>query len=68
MEDRFSAAGFALGFQGSTPPEDGEPSYGYMPVRKTDSRTGSGSPAAEPACPYGRFDTGVRGMLNQPRR
>jgi SAM-dependent methyltransferase len=35
MEDRFAAAGFALVFQGSTPPEEGEPPYGYMLVRKT---------------------------------
>src|SRR5829696_8588621 len=32
MEDRFAAAGFALLFQGSTPPEESEPSYGYMLV------------------------------------
>ena len=37
MEDRFAAAGFALVFQGSTPPEEGEPTYGYMLVRKTGS-------------------------------
>lgn len=37
MEDRFAAAGFALIFQGSTPPEEPEPPYGYMLVRKTDS-------------------------------
>jgi ubiquinone/menaquinone biosynthesis C-methylase UbiE len=36
MEDRFAAAGFALVFQGRTPPEEGEPPYGYMLVRKTD--------------------------------
>lgn len=35
MEDRFAAAGFTLIFQGSTPPEKSEPSYGYMLVRKT---------------------------------
>ncbi|WP_433381726.1 class I SAM-dependent methyltransferase [Actinoplanes sp. CA-142083] len=34
MEDRFAAAGFELIFQGSTPPEGSEPSYGYMLVRK----------------------------------
>jgi SAM-dependent methyltransferase len=37
MEDRFTAAGFALVFQGSTPPEGTEPPYGYMLVRKTGS-------------------------------
>lgn len=37
MEERFAAAGFALIFQGSTPPEEPEPSYGYMLVRKADS-------------------------------
>jgi ubiquinone/menaquinone biosynthesis C-methylase UbiE len=37
MQDRFAAAGFALVFQGSTPPGEGEPSYGYMLVRNTDS-------------------------------
>jgi hypothetical protein len=42
MEDRFAAAGFALVFQGSTPPETAGPSYGYMLVRKTDS--GSAQP------------------------
>jgi ubiquinone/menaquinone biosynthesis C-methylase UbiE len=36
MEDRFGAAGFALVFQGGTPPEEAEPPYGYMLVRKTD--------------------------------
>jgi SAM-dependent methyltransferase len=36
IEDRFAAAGFALIFQGSIPPEDAEPSYGYMLVRKTN--------------------------------
>ncbi|MFG3555281.1 class I SAM-dependent methyltransferase [Micromonospora sp. NPDC047557] len=40
MEERFAAAGFALIFQGSTPPEEPEPSYGYMLVRKTDSGIG----------------------------
>jgi ubiquinone/menaquinone biosynthesis C-methylase UbiE len=35
MEDRFAAAGFALVFQGSTPPEETEPPYGYVLVRKT---------------------------------
>jgi len=39
MEDRFAAAGFALIFQGSTPPEESEPSYGYMLVRKTHPRS-----------------------------
>ncbi|MFB9854905.1 hypothetical protein ACFFMR_31455 [Micromonospora andamanensis] len=39
---RFVAAGFALVFQGSTPPEDGEPPYGHMPVRKTDVGRHSG--------------------------
>jgi SAM-dependent methyltransferase len=42
MEDRFAAAGFALVFQGSTPPETPGPSYGYMLVRKTGS--GSAQP------------------------
>jgi SAM-dependent methyltransferase len=37
MEDRFAATGFALAFQGSTPPEEAEPPYGYMLVRKTGS-------------------------------
>jgi SAM-dependent methyltransferase len=37
MEDRFAATGFALVFQGSTPPEEAEPPYGYMLVRKTGS-------------------------------
>jgi ubiquinone/menaquinone biosynthesis C-methylase UbiE len=37
MQDRFTAAGFALVFQGSSPPEDAEPPYGYMLVCKTDS-------------------------------
>jgi len=37
MEDRFAAVGFALVFQGSTPPVEGEPPYGYMLVRKTGS-------------------------------
>ncbi|MFF5217027.1 class I SAM-dependent methyltransferase [Micromonospora sp. NPDC000442] len=37
MTDRFAAAGLALVFQGSTPPEKDEPPYGYMLVRKTDS-------------------------------
>jgi ubiquinone/menaquinone biosynthesis C-methylase UbiE len=35
MEDRFAAAGFAVVFQGSTPPDEAEPPYGYMLVRKT---------------------------------
>ncbi|MCW6005172.1 methyltransferase domain-containing protein [Micromonospora sp. CPCC 205371] len=35
MQDRFAVAGFDLVFQGSTPPEEPEPSYGYMLVRKT---------------------------------
>jgi SAM-dependent methyltransferase len=35
MQDRFAAAGFALVFQGSTPPGESEPPYGYMLVRKT---------------------------------
>ncbi|MCU7729161.1 class I SAM-dependent methyltransferase [Actinoplanes sp. KI2] len=39
MLDRFAEAGFAPIFQGSTPPEEGEPPYGYLLVR----RTGSGS-------------------------
>ncbi|GIJ24217.1 class I SAM-dependent methyltransferase [Micromonospora lutea] len=39
MADRFVAAGFALVFQGSTPPEEEEPPYGYMLVRKTDADT-----------------------------
>jgi hypothetical protein len=34
-EDRFAAAGFALVFQGHTPPEGAEPPYGHMLVRKT---------------------------------
>lgn len=37
MRDGFAATGFALVFQGSTPPEEAEPSYGYMLVRKTGS-------------------------------
>ncbi|GAB1689703.1 hypothetical protein KRM28CT15_15060 [Krasilnikovia sp. M28-CT-15] len=37
MEERFLAAGFALVFQGSTPPAGAEPPYGYMLVRKTGS-------------------------------
>ncbi|QKW13649.1 class I SAM-dependent methyltransferase [Verrucosispora sp. NA02020] len=37
MEDRFTAAGFASVFQGSTPPEGTEPPYGYLLVRKTGS-------------------------------
>jgi ubiquinone/menaquinone biosynthesis C-methylase UbiE len=37
MEDRFAAAGFALVFQGSIPPGEAEPPYGYMLVRKTGS-------------------------------
>jgi SAM-dependent methyltransferase len=37
MEDRFAATGFALIFRGSTPPQRGEPPYGYMLVRKTDT-------------------------------
>jgi hypothetical protein len=37
MEDRFTAAGFAPVFQGSTPPEEAKPPYGYMLVRKTGS-------------------------------
>jgi SAM-dependent methyltransferase len=37
MEDRFTAAGFAPVFQGSTPPEEAEPPYGYMVVRKAGS-------------------------------
>ncbi|PMR62665.1 SAM-dependent methyltransferase [Verrucosispora sp. ts21] len=37
MEDRFTAAGFALVFQGEAPPEDEGPRYGYMLVRKTGS-------------------------------
>jgi ubiquinone/menaquinone biosynthesis C-methylase UbiE len=36
MEERFATAGFALIFQGSTPPEEPEPPYGYMLVRKTE--------------------------------
>lgn len=36
MQDRFAVAGFAMVFQGSTPPEEPEPAYGYMLVRKTD--------------------------------
>jgi hypothetical protein len=39
MEDRFTDAGFNLIFQGSTPPVEAEPPYGYMLVRKTDSRS-----------------------------
>ncbi len=35
MEERFAAAGFDVVFQGSTPPEEAEPPYGYMLVRKT---------------------------------
>jgi SAM-dependent methyltransferase len=38
MADRFAAAGFAPVFEGSTPPVDAEPPYGYMLVRKTGSR------------------------------
>jgi SAM-dependent methyltransferase len=38
MEDRFAAAGFAPVFQGSTPPEEAQPPYGYMLVRRTDAR------------------------------
>jgi ubiquinone/menaquinone biosynthesis C-methylase UbiE len=34
-QDRFAATGFALVFQGSTPPVEAEPAYGYMLVRKT---------------------------------
>jgi ubiquinone/menaquinone biosynthesis C-methylase UbiE len=34
MEDRFADAGFAMVFQGHTPPEDGGPPYGYMLVRR----------------------------------
>jgi ubiquinone/menaquinone biosynthesis C-methylase UbiE len=37
MEDHFAATGFALVFHGSTPPEEAEPPYGYMLVRKTGS-------------------------------
>jgi ubiquinone/menaquinone biosynthesis C-methylase UbiE len=37
MQDRFAANGFALVFHGSTPPEEAEPPYGYMLVRKTGS-------------------------------
>jgi hypothetical protein len=37
MLDRFATNGFTLVFQGSTPPEDAEPPYGYMVVRKTTS-------------------------------
>jgi SAM-dependent methyltransferase len=40
MVDRFNAAGFTLVFQGSTPPEEPEPPYGYMLVRKTDVQNG----------------------------
>ena len=40
MEDRFAAAGFALVFEGSTPPEDGGPRYGYMLVRKAGGGSG----------------------------
>ncbi|MDI6104295.1 class I SAM-dependent methyltransferase [Actinoplanes sp. NEAU-A12] len=39
MEERFAAAGFALVFQGSVPPEEGSPPYGYMLVRKTGLRS-----------------------------
>ncbi|WP_045743769.1 class I SAM-dependent DNA methyltransferase [Actinoplanes rectilineatus] len=39
MEARFADAGFTLLFQGSTPPEAPEPSYGYMLVRKADSES-----------------------------
>lgn len=34
MTDRFAAAGFVPVFQGSTPPENGGPPYGYMLVRR----------------------------------
>jgi SAM-dependent methyltransferase len=39
MQDRFAAAGFALVFEGSTPPREGEPTYGYLLVRKTGAAT-----------------------------
>jgi len=35
MRDRFAAAGFAMVFEGSTPPVEAEPPYGYMLVRRT---------------------------------
>ncbi|MEU4624927.1 class I SAM-dependent methyltransferase [Actinoplanes sp. NPDC023801] len=35
MEDRFATAGFAMVFQGHTPPGDGGPPYGYMLVRRS---------------------------------
>ncbi|HEY0533065.1 MAG TPA: class I SAM-dependent methyltransferase [Actinoplanes sp.] len=35
MQERFAASGFVPVFQGSTPPEEAEPPYGYMLVRKT---------------------------------
>jgi ubiquinone/menaquinone biosynthesis C-methylase UbiE len=38
MRERFAAAGFALVFEGGTPPEQSEPPYGYMLVRKTGTR------------------------------
>jgi SAM-dependent methyltransferase len=38
MRERFTAAGFALVFQGSIPPQEAEPAYGYMLVRKNDSK------------------------------
>ncbi|XVU25033.1 class I SAM-dependent methyltransferase [Actinoplanes sp. CA-054009] len=34
MEEHFAAAGFALIFEGRTPPEGPEPAYGYMLVRR----------------------------------
>ena len=39
MENRFAAAGFAVVFQGSTPPLEAEPPYGYMLVRRIGSGT-----------------------------
>jgi ubiquinone/menaquinone biosynthesis C-methylase UbiE len=40
MQDRFAVAGFTLVFQGWTPPEGAEPTYGYMLVRKLDTGAG----------------------------
>jgi SAM-dependent methyltransferase len=38
MQDRFATTGFALVFHGSTPPQEAEPAYGYMLVRRTGSQ------------------------------
>lgn len=37
MEERFTTAGFTLVFQGIAPPEEAEPAYGYLLVRRTSS-------------------------------